>query len=80
MHADTFDDLRDLLSVGTDVLDRRGADQPRDTRKALGTADPLLTYLGDECIPICSGRDIEEDFISGSIGAENRVRHLQVND
>ena len=45
----------DLLSVGSDVLDGRAADQARDSSQTFDSADSLLADLEDKSVPFGSG-------------------------
>src|SRR5260221_4517723 len=60
------DRLADLLTVRSDVLDRRGADVARDPRKTLESGPPLADGAVDQRIELFAGSHAKLDrFTAG---------------
>lgn len=66
-HTHLGDRLGDLLTVGTDVLDRSTTDRPGDSGETFDAADSLLADREDEGVPVCTGRDgvLDEVLLAG---------------
>ena len=63
--SEASDGSRDLLSVGSDVLDGAAADEPRDASEALNAAEALPADDAHEAVPVVPSAHLHVGVIGG---------------
>ncbi len=77
--ADSVDGLRDLLAVGADVLDGRGAGEAGDAGEALHAGEVEVAGVEDEGVPVEAGGGAEID-VAGEVAPLDGEGEGEVED